>query len=464
MHGGDASKIRRALSMALASIIITAVVISAVAGVYYVSTLSSTSTTEFSNTNGNITSSISTATALSSLHANSSQSSSRTSTDSSINFTTSSSTTTSTTSFTSTSSESTTVNVPNLVTTLNVSLSGLFAYNQFDKLIYVTSNHSIVEINATSNQIVGTIQLAQAPDGIVFDNVSNALYVSTTYYNANGNSPLGGLAELGVGIEYNVLYNQTGFSSYVGELAFNPSSNSIYLSNYYPTIVASSPSPTWHENITVIDGSTNRIVKNVTVGESSPGFDVGTILYDPYYGLLYGNFKSVGQDGGGGAVYYALNVTSFQVTDLNLPPNFPSHLAYNPSNGLVYVSRSWDCGVTGAYSCSTYPEGDISIIHGYDLTMAPIKIDSSPNESLNSIVYDSQKDNIYVANGTFTVGTGLYPNESSFNVSVVNETDGLVTSVLTFPSFVTCLLVNPDSNGQELYVGTSSEIYVISVV
>jgi len=354
----------------------------------------------------------------------------------------------------------TTSSVQNRTTLLPLSIRGPFAYDQSRQVIYAVGNDSIAEINASTNQILSIISLGETPVGIAFDNITEILYFSSTYPTQSSGTT-GDLCAIRVTSNaspkgYSVEYNQTGFSQVAGGLVFKPTTNYLYFAS------VGRIGGTWTENVTAIDASNNKIAQNITVGSSSPGFEIGQVTYDPLNAFIYGVFRSVGMDGGGAAIYFAVNTTTNQRVSMqgSFPANFPVSLVSNPSNGEVYISPNWDCAVLGT-ACPVYPEGNISVIRGNSIT-SQIRVSNNPNATLGSIVYDSKNGQIYVANGTFLAGSVSQSRNMTLGVTSINAGTGKVTGAMSFPSVVSAVYVNPENEGF-LYVATSTGLYVVPI-
>jgi hypothetical protein len=371
---------------------------------------------------------------------------------------TTTSTTITTTITTVTSATSTSNSQPpilGLISTLGVTLNGQFAFDPSNGIIYATGNDSIVEINSTSNQIVGSIPLIQNATDIAFDQANNELYISTTYPVSAQSEPGAGVMAFRVrGNLTSVIFNETGFGGIAGDIVVVPASNNIYLETQ--NFVQGAFLPSQIENLIALDSSQdNRVVANFTVESSSPALAMGPIVFDPVNGLIYGISRSIGEDGGGGALYFAVNTTTNQVLP-NLQqgePNFPANFAINSQNGLAYVSPNYYCAVMGAYSCYKYPADNLSIVNGTRI-VGQIPISTNPNSTLGSLTYDSQNSKIYLVNGTIS------NQVETANLTTINANTDLITSVTGLPGPAQGLYLDPTNN--DLYIAISGDVYVVS--
>ncbi|MGI0092276.1 MAG: hypothetical protein ACREBS_11265 [Nitrososphaerales archaeon] len=379
----------------------------------------------------------------------SSSSTSTTSSSSSSTTSTATTTTSSTSTSQSSTSSSSSSGDPSLVTMIPVALTGEFAYDQNNRIIYATAENSIVEINAVTNQVMGTIRLSETPTGIVFDNLDQELYIAANY--VIGGATQGGLTAIKVtGAGYQMMYNVTGFPV-VGDLALNSRTGYIYLVDVYTS--HSNTFQTVTENLAVINtvANENLIVKNVTVSSSSPSLIPGPIVFDSSNGYIYGVARSVGIDGGGGSTYFVINTNNGYSSvsgPYNFPPNFPVSFAYNSGSGLVYIAPTTFEIVMGISSYSL-PGQNLTVVDGTSVSRT-IQLSSSSSSNLTSTVYDQLNDEIYVGNSS----------SSGYTLTPINAANYQIGSVTNLPSFAKSMFVNPENN--YLYVVMSNEVYVFS--
>jgi len=157
------------------------------------------------------------------------------------------------------------------------------AYDSSNGYLYVAEHGSDVVsvINTKTNEIIKTINVGTSPWGIAYDPSNGYLYVTNGWFG--------------------------GYGGYVW---------------YYTN------------NVTVINGATNTVIANISVGEGPYG-----VLYDPSNGYIYvtntaqNNVSVI--DGANNTVIASINV-GFN----------PEGVAYDPSNGYIYVANSFSNSIS----------------------------------------------------------------------------------------------------------------------
>jgi YVTN family beta-propeller protein len=162
-------------------------------------------------------------------------------------------------------------------------------------------------------------------------------------------------------------------------------------------------------NVTVINGSTEKDVANVTVGANPAG-----VVYDSGTNRVY----VVNSFGNSVSVISSTNV----VTATFAVPSEPAGIAYDSASGDLYVTQE------GANSTSVYQPGDTSA------PIATIHVGLQPIAA----VYDPGNTEVYVA------------NSNSSNVSAINTTTNTV--VASIPVGQGPLGLAYDSGQDELFV------------
>ena len=237
------------------------------------------------------------------------------------------------------------------------------AYDPSNGYLYVTEHGSnaVSIINTKTNEIIKSINVGSSPWGIAYDPSNGYLYVTNGW-----------------------------FGFYGGEV-------------WYYT-----------NNVTVINGATNTVIANISVGEGPYG-----ILYDPSNGYIYvtntaqNNVSVI--DGANNTLIASINVGAY-----------PEGLAYDPSNGYIYVANSWS--------------NNVSVINGANNTViANIAVGSYPV----GLAYDPSNGYVYVANA------------GSNSVSVINGATNTVIASIAVRSFPEKIAYDP-SNGYIYVVNSGS--------
>lgn len=149
-------------------------------------------------------------------------------------------------------------------------------------------------------------------------------------------------------------------------------------------------------NISVIDGSTNRVIDSIYIGQR-----IWTATYDNLNGYIY---VSVGDN----TVNYVCVVngaTNQLIQNITVGGYQPNAMAFDPNNGYLYVTNSLS--------------NSVSVINGNtDTTIATIAVGSFPD----SAVYDASNNNIYVG------------NQYSSTVSVISDSTNAVLDTFSVGS------------------------------
>jgi DNA-binding beta-propeller fold protein YncE len=255
-------------------------------------------------------------------------------------------------------------------------------------VLYVTNfdNNSITEYSQNGNQITpsGTFPNLNGPQGIVFDDSNNDLYVTNlgaedggpytiTEYALNGNqiTPSGTFPNLDVAFG----------------LAFDPLNDEIYAPN------------TGNNTMTVYDQNGNQITPTGTFPNLN---DPESVLFDPLNGELYapnyGNNTMTVYDQNGN-----------QITPTGTFPNIngPTGVTLDPLNGHLYVSNANNETVT-VYDQNGHqitPTGTFPNLND------PIDIAFDPSNSELYVINDGNNSmTVYDQNGNQITTAGTFPN------------------------------------------------------
>ena len=108
-------------------------------------------------------------------------------------------------------------------------------------------------------------------------------------------------------------------------------------------------------SLTVLDGATDKVVGNVTVGTQPEG-----IAYDSSNGYLYVDLYG---DSGLGHLSDVTVVNGATNSVVGSVPvgMYPLGIAYDPSNGDIYVANAWSNNVTVIDGASDTVVGSITV-------------------------------------------------------------------------------------------------------
>jgi len=262
-------------------------------------------------------------------------------------------------------------------------------------------------------------------------------------------------------------------------IAYDPSNGYLYVTNY------------GSDSVSVINGATNTVIANITVGSEQTG-----VAYDPSNGYLYVAVS------GSDSVSVINGATNTVIATIPVGSG-PMGVAYDPSNGYIYVTNwnsdsvsvingttviaditvgTWPMGVAydpsnGYIYVTNYGSDSVSVIDGANNTViANITVGSEPW----GVAYDPSNGYIYVTNhgsGTVSIiststqvtNTSPPPSSSSLAVLVYNVLGRPATTV---PGVVLGVLYNSsgfkevafmNSSGYLNFYGVSPGTYTLEV-
>ncbi|WP_158385037.1 YncE family protein [Candidatus Nitrososphaera evergladensis] len=271
------------------------------------------------------------------------------------------------------------------------------AVNPNTGMVYVTEsrNNLVAVIDGTANKVIDTIRVGNRPAGVAVNPNTNMVYV------ANWNYPDGFVSVIN-GSTNSIVANVTLGTGASYGIAVNPNTNKVYVDSF-------AYSRNGSNIVSVIDGSTNKVVANVTVGALNyvvrtgvstfpDAFRYGVdIAVNPKTNMIYtdNNYVSV-IDG-------AVNKVVANVTLDSLPLRA---ISVNPETNLVYVPNS---------------EGNIQVIDGStNEVMGMMKLGGV----ISDVVFNPNTDKLFVA------------SETSVNkASVIITDDSNIQRVPEFPAY-----------------------------
>lgn len=379
--------------------------------------------------------------------------------------TTTSSTSGYSSSLTSTSSSSPSTLYPPAGTIAEIPFSATaFAYDSLAGVVYAISNQSvneILEVNGTTNKVIGVISLGSGTfaTSIQYDQVNNELYIALS---KNGTVGITSSVIAINPVSNAVLMNLTGLD--VKELAVDPAHNLVYAS------MISNSNDTTDLGVVIINGTTNEEVGNYTLFSTPNSFGengccyLGHMIYDPVSGYLYESSGFFGTDGGFSpflVIYDTHTNTRFEGSNLTSIPSYgTTDFAFNPLNGLMYLSNNGYVSSLGAYNLPYVSPGDnITILNGTHYINS-IKIENANvNGTLGSIVFDPTNQRLFVASGKINFRTAAVVYN---DVTIVDSQTGVISDVIQVQSGGINSIFYDQSSG-DLYVASSTRIYVISL-
>jgi len=371
-------------------------------------------------------------------------------------------------------------------------------YDNYNHNIYVAdlSSNNVSIINTTHNTVVKNIHVGRHPVALAYDNLSKDLYVSNIVCASFVENYNGAFFTKGNITIINTLNNRTVGNINVGKgprnMLYDKYNNLLYVSNEYSN------------SISVINASTNKIIKNISIPFSCCAEDLvldksnnciylternGAVLFiNPdtfnvinYVYTLMGAWGSV-YDPVNSNVYifgaYAgkicimndnkriENITGigYPVSGILLPDN-NIYITSSCSNNL-YVLNATTEKITGMVIVKDYPEkmaydiksGNIYITNKYADNVLIMNNNDKIIGKINAgkdpygIVYDKFNNYIYVANG------------GSDNVSVINASNNKVIKNINAGSVPSNILLNPFNKNLYVLNFCSKNISIINTL
>jgi YVTN family beta-propeller protein len=329
-------------------------------------------------------------------------------------------------------------------------------FDPVNGLLYVTNfgSNNISVVNATTNQVVAWIPMPFGIGPIVTDTVTGVVYtgdaVSTVYgINSSTNRvewriPLAGAGcpsgcapdaqtyDAANGDIYvtdivtnnvSVIHGTTAVAAIpVGNspngAAYDSANGEVFVSNEGATIPA---------NLTVIDGTTNRVVGQVYPSGNGPG-----VAYASSNGDVYTCTNGI-QNGFSNLVSVANGTTNAVIVSIPIS-SACGEAVYDPNNGYVYITDRDKPGGQDLSNVTLVDPDTNRIVLTQPVELGPI-----------GIAYDSANNNIYVANsdsGTISILPQIYrltvhetglPPGTNWSATVGETTLSSTAPAITFP-------------------------------
>ena len=247
-------------------------------------------------------------------------------------------------------------------------------------LVFVTSNleSRISVIDGSSNEIIRSIKVGNQPNNIAVNPITNTIYVSSSG-DCNGSNSSNQTSSTICVIDYST--NSTGMiddnenSSFryilldsiivdkpVRELAVNPLTNTLYVSTYSS------------DTISVIDGSSNEIVRSIKVGNQPNNIAVNPLTNTLYVSTYSSDIISV-IDGSSNEIIHKVKVDPL-----------PVDMAVNSKANRVYVASSGD------NSSISIIEGDTNEVIRKVSIARPVAVEIDPFDGVLYVRHDGYSD------------------------------------------------------------------------
>jgi YVTN family beta-propeller protein len=255
-------------------------------------------------------------------------------------------------------------------------------------------------ISAATNMVIATVPIGTYPISLAFDPANGDIYVANymsnnvTVISSSSNSVV---ATIAVGM-------------FPTAVAFDPNNDEIYVANEGPGFEPGS-GPAAPGSVSVISSSTNSVVATVSIAGSSAGGEV--FAFDTITGNVY-----LANNGYSPANTVTVISGSTNSVIATLPVGtFPSGLAFDPSNGDIYVAR-----IPDPDSISN----SLLVISGSTNT---VLANVTVGAALGTITFDPINDNIYLTDSiqpypSSVIGS-VYTISGLTNMVIANVTVGL---------------------------------------
>ena len=277
-------------------------------------------------------------------------------------------------------------------------------------------------IVSTLPAIFKTITVGKSPEGIAVNPETNMVYVANR--DLNSTAVIDGKTNKVVA---NVTVGPSPHS-----VAVNPNTNLIYVSNRGFPIDNITTTNTDSNTVSVIDGKTNKVVANVTVGYSPEGVAVNPVT-NKIYVANSGDYSVSVIDGSNNKVVDKMLTVDPDFGNLPLIYNLATFVAVNPKTNMVYLTNE--------------DADTVSVIDGKNDRMltSPISIDriGQPGVTLPAIRVGLQPHGLAVNPETNMI---YVPNGDSNSTSVIDGKTNKVVANVTVGNDPHVIAINPKNN------------------
>lgn len=267
------------------------------------------------------------------------------------------------------------------------------------------------KINNPDNRVIGSINVGDNPDGIVYDSTNGFLYAINYYSNIGGEGSISILT----GTSGNAI-GTIQLNAHPYAIAYDSSTQELLLTLY--------KSNTGTGELMAISTVTDQITQTI----NPPGYIFYDIAFDQATGAAIVSFENQNTGAVGLNIY---NASSFIIIEgpLNYAQNsgtIPSALTYDPANGLIYVA--------GGYNIWTINGVTYQIVAYYPLTSPWNMV----FDSVNGMVYSTAN---YVSGSGY--GTVIPESDGFHTAYVYNSTTSSLVQTLNVGYCPDAILFDP---------------------
>lgn len=241
------------------------------------------------------------------------------------------------------------------------------AFDAANNNVYVANyeSNTVSVINSRSNRITHAIPVGANPNQVAYDPANQEIYVSNS-----GSTTVSAISSTETKIVATIATDPV--TPLTGEygpfwLAFNPTNKEMYVTNY------NFPSPS--NTVVAINSTTNTVAATIPVGQNPI-----RLAYDPSNGCIYVADYSSGQ-------ISVISPSNTLVATIRVPGN-PDFVGYDPENSEIYVASNNSNQVTAISSTTNGVVATITIGgNPYGATYDPANSEMFVSATISNAVY-----------------------------------------------------------------------------
>jgi YVTN family beta-propeller protein len=241
------------------------------------------------------------------------------------------------------------------------------AFDPTNNNVYVANyeSNTVSVIDSRSNRITHAISVVRNPNQVAYDPANQEIYVSNS-----GSTTVSAISSTDNKVVATITTDPV--TPLTGEygpfwLTFNPTNNEMYVTNY------NFPSPS--DTIVAINSTTNTVAATISVGQNPI-----RLAYDPSNGCIYVADYSSGQ-------ISVISPSNRVVATISVPGN-PDFVGYDPENSEIYVASNNSNQVTAISSTTNTVVATINVGgNPYGATYDPTNGEMFVSATISNAVY-----------------------------------------------------------------------------
>jgi YVTN family beta-propeller protein len=267
-----------------------------------------------------------------------------------------------------------------------------FAVDRSNGFLYVIDeglmSSEVHVINTTTNTVASSIAISARPERIAYDGANGHLYVGTSQ--SNNITVINGSTNAVV--DSIALPPQNGYGRPTGML-YDPANRDVYViqgvgqdSNNNPGVYA---------NMTVIDGVHDSVIRTIALPTKT---EYSELAYDPSNGIFYVSADRLGPATpyGGSVVVAVSTITNSVVAQIPIRGYFAEGLTFDPLNGYVYVASSDDTYYWSNRSLFVINSSTNIVVGSIEVGVAAVGITFDPATGALYSICSTYKGNISI--------------------------------------------------------------------